>query len=143
MSIESNKALVREITEELWNKWNLNVIDECFSPNFINHDAINPQVRNRQEFKDWVKAVSVAYPQGKYAIEFLIAEGDMVFSFNPHHAKNSGDYFGFPATGKEVIYSASSASRIVDGKIVETWFIYDLFSQLVQLGLVKNPWATE
>lgn len=41
MAAEDNKAVLRRLAEE-FNKRNLAVIDEVFSPNFVLHDANHP-----------------------------------------------------------------------------------------------------
>ncbi len=141
MSTEQNKALVRRSIEEVWNQWNLAKIDEFFDSDYVNHDPINPDIRTREQFKEWIKGLSIGFPKGKYTIDYLIAEGDMVFAFNPYQAQNTGALLGLPATGKEVKYTATGLYRIANGKIVEAWWVYDLFSMLLQLGMIRNPWA--
>ena len=41
---ESNKNVVRRLFEEVWNKGNLQVTDELFTPNYHHHDASTPDV---------------------------------------------------------------------------------------------------
>ena len=43
MSAQENKALARRFMEEVWNKGNLNFIDEVTDPNFVSHDPSSPQ----------------------------------------------------------------------------------------------------
>jgi len=35
---ENNKAIVRRLIEEVWNKGNLSLVDELFAPNYEHHD---------------------------------------------------------------------------------------------------------
>jgi len=39
---EQSKAIVRRLFEELWNKGNLSVADQLFSPNYAHHDPSTP-----------------------------------------------------------------------------------------------------
>ena len=39
---EQNKAIVRRLIEEVWNKGNLSLVDEFFTPNYEHHDASTP-----------------------------------------------------------------------------------------------------
>jgi hypothetical protein len=42
---------------------------------------------------------------------------------------------GIPPTGRSVTYSEIIIFRFVDGRIVETWGVVDVFSQMKQLGM--------
>jgi len=39
---ENNKAIVRRLIEEVWNKGNLSLVDELFAPNYEHHDFSTP-----------------------------------------------------------------------------------------------------
>ena len=54
---EENKALIRRCFEEIWNKHNLDAIEEFYAPDYVNHDA-PPGVPAEVE---GVKALIVAY----------------------------------------------------------------------------------
>jgi len=41
---EQNKAIVRRLIEEVWNKGNLSLVDELFAPNYEHHDSSTPDL---------------------------------------------------------------------------------------------------
>ncbi len=43
MSAQENKDLARRFMEEVWNKGNLDFVDEVTAPNFLSHDPASPQ----------------------------------------------------------------------------------------------------
>jgi hypothetical protein len=43
---------------------------------------------------------------------------------------------GHPPTGKSVTYNEIFIFRFVEGRIVETWGVVDVFSQMKQLGVI-------
>jgi predicted ester cyclase len=45
---------------------------------------------------------------------------------------------GLPPTGKSVTYNEIFIFRFADGRIVETWGVVDVFSQMKQLGVVPT-----
>ena len=47
---EENKALARRYLEEIWDKGNVDVIDELFTTNFVRHGppAVEGEVRARR-----------------------------------------------------------------------------------------------
>src|SRR5258708_34515332 len=78
MSTEENKALVRRLIEEVWNQGNLAIFDELYAPDFIFHDPGLPQVRTREEDKQWIARILKAFSDFHITIDDLIAEGDQV-----------------------------------------------------------------
>ncbi len=62
MLVEENKAGTRRAIEEFWNQGNMELLDEFWAPNYINHDPTNPEVRDLEGFKQWVIAARTAFP---------------------------------------------------------------------------------
>jgi len=54
MSTEENKALVRRAIEEVWNQGHVALIDELDHANLIHHDPDFPNVRTREDYRQWV-----------------------------------------------------------------------------------------
>jgi predicted ester cyclase len=59
-----------------------------------------------------------------------------VFAFEkqPHTKANTVDS---PPTGNKLSYSVAAISRVVEGKIVEGWIVYDQLDFLKQLGAIE------
>ena len=45
---------------------------------------------------------------------------------------------GIPITGREVSLSGVTVDRFANGKIVETWGVYDEMSMMQQLGVIPQ-----
>ena len=79
MSAVENKALARRVIEEMFNKGNLDVADELFAPDYVDHDPAMPEdVRGPEGFKEYVCAYRSAFSDLHIQIEDQIAEGDKV-----------------------------------------------------------------
>ena len=78
-------------------------------------------------------------------IEFLelgdeqIAEGDKVVTRWTGHGTHQGELAGIPATGKSSTVTGVAVDRIVNGKITESWGIFDEFGMMQQLGAIPMP----
>jgi predicted ester cyclase len=139
MSTEQDKRNVQRWREEIWNKRNLNVIDELAAPDYIGHMAGIPgPVRGREALKQLFAAYLAALDT-HVTTEFLIAEGDMVVVRDTNWVKSTGAFQGIPPTGKEATVTSTDIYRIVDGKIVEQWFEADLTGMRQQLGILPTP----
>jgi ketosteroid isomerase-like protein len=76
MTTEDNKAFIRSVFEDL-NQGNLDKVVDYFTPNFVYHDAANPQVNNREEYMHFLTDVMATFAS-QLTIEELIAVGDKV-----------------------------------------------------------------
>lgn len=139
MSTEQNKSIVRRWIEEGWNKHNLNVIDEVYAPNFIQHEPEPQTVNNREALKQYVGAYLTAFPDLQLFIEDLIAEGDKVVWRFVSNGTHSGPFMGMPATGKRGIITGIVVFRLENSRIAESWVNIDALGLLQQLGVIPMP----
>ena len=133
MSLEKNKAIVRRYTEAC-NKKNLALFDELVAPDYF-HSAF--QLRGREAHKQFETMIYNAFPDWHETIEDIIAEGDKVWYRIKITATHTGEYRGLAPTGKKFTMTGVSIKRIVDGKIAESWGVYDNLDFLKQLGAIE------
>ena len=134
---ERNKALVHRMNEEVWNKGNLEVLDELFSQDFVRHFLPDGSVtRGLDQFRDHVSSHREAFPDWAEDIKLIVAEGDLVATQFTSTGTNEGSFLRNPPTGKQIRINEMSIYRIADGKIAEQWLIPDLLSLNQQLGLL-------
>jgi predicted ester cyclase len=75
------------------------------------------------------------YPDLQVRVEELIEEGDKVVSRNTVTGTHRGEYMGLAPTGKSVTYNEIFIFRFANDRIVETWGVVDVLSQIKQLGV--------
>lgn len=137
MSTEQNKTVVRRWIEEGWNKGNLAVIDEVYAADVVQHDPGSPMpVNSSAALKGYVGAYLAAFPDLKFTIDDLVAEGDkVVWRFNSHGTQ-TGALGPIPPTGKTGNITGLVLFRLSNGKIAEVWVNIDLFGLMQQLGVI-------
>ena len=102
---QTNKALVLEAFDTLFNKRDYTAAERYWSPHYIQHSAhIGP---GRDGLFNLIKSIP---PTLKYEPGVIVAEGDLVIV----HGRFSG--FGAP-----VNWIAADIVRINDGVLVEHW----------------------
>ena len=139
MSTEENKQLVLRWREEIWNKRNVNIIDELHAPDYVGHySGIPGPIRGREALKQLFAAYLAAFDI-EVTPEFLIAEGDMVVVHDTNRVKHTGAFQAIPPTGKEATVTSTDIYRIVDGKILEQWVEGDMLGLMQQLGVIPTP----
>jgi steroid delta-isomerase-like uncharacterized protein len=130
MSAEENKAVVRRVLEEMFNKGNLDAADELIAPDFIDHDPAMPEeVRGPEGFKQFAAAYRLGFPDLHVEIEEQVAEGDLVATRWTATGTHDGELMGIAPTGSRVTQPGMDITRVSDGKVAETWEGYNSKAQ--------------
>jgi predicted ester cyclase len=133
MSTSKNKANVRRLSEEVFNKGNQSVIPDLISPNYVFHTT--PELKGLEGFKQLNTTMKTAFPDYHETINHIIAEGDMVVVFYTMNGTFKGEMAGIAPTGKKFTLTCATLSRFEDGKQVEAWPYYDTLTWYRQLGI--------
>jgi steroid delta-isomerase-like uncharacterized protein len=141
MLTETNKTVSRRFLEEVWNKGNLAVLDEIIAKDHVNSGpGTIPGLPNGPEgTKQLVTTYRNAFPDIRFTIDEQIAEGDKVVMRWTAQGTHQGELAGLPATGKSTTVTGIALYRIANGKIAESWLIFDQFGMLQQLGVIPVP----
>ena len=128
--------IFRRAIDEGWNKGNLEVIDELFAPDFVEHQAgIGP---GREGVKGSIRALRTAFPDLHLTLEDSATNGDVVWARLAGTATHRGPFMGVPGSGRPIRVDVIDIARVVDGRIVEHWGVADRLSLAQQIGLVPG-----
>src|SRR5437588_785827 len=86
-----NKALVRRAVNEIWNKGDLDVVDELTDPNYVGHLPGTEEIRGPEGIKEAVRLFRSTFPDLKFSIESQVAEGDEVVTTLTLRGKHTGE----------------------------------------------------
>jgi predicted ester cyclase len=134
MSIEQNKAIMRRMIEEVWNKGNLLVADELFAP-----EHTSPSAPDLPPGPESVKMLAGmfrgAMPDYHMTIDLLMADEEKVVA----RFIQSGTHIGAPLmgiqpSGRKATWTEIGVLRIKNGKVVESWYEVDMLSMMQQLN---------
>lgn len=135
MSIEKNRELAKRFVERVWNKGDLDVLDEIVTPNFVHHDpSVQEFGSGADGFKRFIKVQRKAFPDMQISLEDQIVTEDAVVDRWTGRGTHEAEFMGLEPTGREVVASGITIHRIADGKIAESWNNYDTLGMLRQLG---------
>ena len=137
---EENKALVRRVIEELFNKGNLDLADELIAPDYVDHDTGLPEdVRGPEGFKQFVSLYRSAFPDLHVEILEQVAEGDRVATRWVATGTHRGELMGIPPTGNRMRQPGMEVVHISEGKYAEEWEGYNAMEMMQQLGVIPSP----
>lgn len=132
---EMNRAVVRRVVEELFDTGNLDIADQVFAPDYVDHSPSELESSGLENIKRFVVGWRVAFPDTRSAVEDMIAEGDRVAVRWTTQATHRGEFLGVPPTGNVVTAHWLGIFRLSNGKIIESWDHYETQGLLRQLGV--------
>lgn len=119
-SINENKALVRRVYEEMWNKGQPALAVELFE-----------QPAGVERF---VSHFLSSFPDLQHTVEEMIAEGDRVAVKFSARGTHTGPWQGVAPTGRPIQYSGITWARVARGRIYEHRTLWDKAGLMEQLG---------
>ena len=107
---DTNKALMRRIYEEMWNRADPGLAEEIFA---------RPEGVER-----FVRQFLRSFPDLQHTVEEMIAEGDQVAVRFSARGTHTGQWMDLAPRGKVIQYTGVTLARIAGDKIVEhhTWW---------------------
>lgn len=128
--LEANKAVVRRYFES-FNKDDLSHLDEIVTPDY--GDRLEGQKPGIDVIRNYLEGLKRSFPDFKWTIEQMVAEGDRVAVMNRITGTQLHDFGGMKATGNKVDFQAFQIYRIQNGKLAEHWEVADFATMQSQL----------
>jgi steroid delta-isomerase-like uncharacterized protein len=134
---EMNLAVVQRFYDE-FAAGNMEVILEIHPEMLRMHYAGEAEDVPTQILYEDMDAIKKANPDLHAEIHSMIARDDIVITELTWTTTHTGDYFGIPATGKTSAHNGIVVRRFEDGKIVESWEIWDDLAFLQSIGYLPS-----
>ena len=137
MPTEENKAFILRFYEEVWNRRRYGAAVEFFASNSVRHELSGPVRGGADGIARNAEAWCAAFPDTRYTVEDVIAEGDRVVARWSMTATHRGEWRGVPPTGKQIRFRGVNIYRLEGGKVAEIWNFRDDLGLFQQLGAVS------
>jgi steroid delta-isomerase-like uncharacterized protein len=138
MAAAENKAVIASFVEEVINKGRLERVDDLVALDFAELDPLPGQQPGSEGLKQVIGAFRNAFPDIHWVIEEMVGEDDKVFSRFTWHGTHRGEFFGVPATGRQITVKGMVVDRVVAGKMAESRILMDGLSMMRQLGVIPE-----
>jgi steroid delta-isomerase-like uncharacterized protein len=138
MHTESQKDLVRNYYEALWNRWDFALADVLIAESIVFRGSLGIRVQGREAFKEYMRTVRAAFPDFHNRIEELIAENDRVAARLTYTGMHQGEVLGIAPTGRQVSYAGVALFRVVENHIAEGWVLGDVHGLVKQLRIAPS-----
>ena len=143
---EANEAITSRFWDEVWNKRNLDALDELFDPDFVLHlagasfsgiEAMRSSFSTQwfEPFPDLSVTTVVACSHDDLVAESLVFTGTHSgTAFHPGLFQARG-LAAIPASGAAIEFTQTCLTRVADRRIVEMWEDFDRVRLFLQLGV--------
>jgi steroid delta-isomerase-like uncharacterized protein len=138
---EAMKRFAIERVEALFNRGELERVEEFVTPDFVNHEAWPGEDPGFEGFRVRLRRLREAFPDFHMEVEDVLAEGDRVAYRATVTGTHRGEILGIPATGRSFRVQHMHLLRMEDGRAAEHWATRDDLGMMIQLGVVPPPGA--
>jgi steroid delta-isomerase-like uncharacterized protein len=118
--------------------FNIGDIETCMTrlaPDFVINLAELPEpLYGRETWRQGVEVMRAGFPDIRAHIEDVVAAHDKVALRMRFHGTHSGEFLGFPATGRTIEYISHEFYRIAGSLIAEEWICSDMATLFRQIG---------
>lgn len=126
----------RRIPEEIINEGRMELIDEIFAEDYVEHSAPPPLPPTREAVHMFFTALRAAFPDVKYDVLGTWQDGDTHIGYIQGSGTMTGDFMAMPASGKSATWTEIHIGRFANGKVAEHWATVDQLGMLTQLGFI-------
>ena len=133
-----NIALTKRLFEEVFNKGNLNALNEILANNVVVYDtALHNGKGGLREFKEAQVNYHHAFPNMKIKIDDIFGTEDKVFVRWTGTGTHKADLQGIAPTNENVKVTGISINQYKNNKITEIHTQWDRLGLLEQIGQIE------
>lgn len=141
--LDRRKQRLAAFIRQVWDDGDANAADSYVADTYtIHHDPGDPwegQALDLTGFKDRVRRSRAAFPDQRFDIQGLFADGNGVVMTWMWNGTHRGDLPGFPATGRMIRMSGATVYMFdKDDRLTGHWQITDRLGVFQQLQ--RNRW---
>ncbi len=134
----NTKEIIRRVSEELYGEGRLELVDELFAEDYVNHDPPQGFGRGRDDVREFIRTIHAGLSDVKSTATNILVDGNEGAVRWTVTAVHSGELFGIPPTNRQLNHSGICIYRIENGRVVEEWQQRDDLGLLQQLGAIPE-----
>src|SRR5262245_26343402 len=108
----------------------VDAVGEFFTSDYVAHGT-DKGLAGHGAIRRFVGEYRRAFPDLRIEVEILVKSKDRIAWQRTIRGTQKGDFKGFPATGRRIVWRDMVISRFRDGLIAEDWVITDLAERLL------------
>jgi predicted ester cyclase len=109
---EAAKAVVRRNTEEVQSSGNVDVFEELFADDFIDHTPQSGTTPEKEGVSKIYGYIRAAFPDFYAEIHWQLAGGDRVTTYKTYHGTHEGHFLGVAPTHRNIQFETVDVMRV-------------------------------
>lgn len=136
--LTSNLKMYEDVWNDIINKREIDKINETNFDKNITLITAPENVVGIQGFKDYYQNYLTGFSEVTFTIVDVFGQDDKIVKHWNFKGKHTGDFFGIPATGKEVNVNGVTLVKMNNGKISQEQDFMDNLEFMQQLGIIPR-----
>lgn len=137
---EELRAGPARFAEEVYEKQNLDYIDEAFADDWVGH--MDGEEMTRADYREMHADLLEGFPDVGMTFDPIVVEDDTVAGHWVMTGTHTGEFVGLKPTDRTLEMSGTFLNRVGDdGLVVESWQTTDRFGMLQQLGVAPEDFG--
>ncbi len=136
--LTSNLKMYEDVWNDIINKREIGKINETNFDKNITLITAPENIVGIQGFKDYYQNYLTGFSEVTFTIVDAFGQGDKIVKHWNFKGKHTGDFFGIPATGKEVNVDGVTIVKMNNGKIAQEQDFMDNLEFMQQLGIIPR-----
>lgn len=137
--VEDNIKKYTLVWDEVLNKGKLNMINDTnFSPNVVCYNGLTPPIHGIDSTKIFYGNYLTGFSNIQFIMNDVFGQDNKLVKHWTFKGKHTGDFFGIPATGKNVDIEGTTLVKMEEGKIILERDFFDNLEFSQQLGLIPR-----
>ncbi len=131
-----NVKFYNHVWDVVLNEGRVNILDTAYAENAMLHTT--PATMGKASCIAYYANYIAGFSNRQFTVRESIAQGNKVVKYWQFKGKHTGNFFGIPATNKEVDVIGCTIATVVNGKITEEQDFMDNLEFFRQLGLMAR-----
>lgn len=143
MTVQENKDISRRVFNVL-NSGNFEPLNDLLADDWVYRSTAGEEFHGVEGAKEIVSQYREAFSDAEFDLQEMYAEGNKVVALYRQRGTHTGEIMGIEPQNKEMDILICSIGTFEDGRLVETFEIFDTLELLQQLGAVPSElegWA--
>ncbi len=136
--LSSNLKMYETTWNDIINKREIDKINETNFDKNITLISSPENIVGIKGFKEYYQNYLTGFSDVKFTIVDAFGQGDKIVKHWNFKGKHTGDFFGIPATGKDVNVDGVTLVKMKDGKIAQEQDFLDNLAFMQQLGIIPR-----
>lgn len=133
--VEDNISKYTSVWDEIINEGKLDLINDSNFDSQITLITSPENVVGIDAFKAYYSNFTTGFSNPEFSIVDIFGQGDKLVKHWKFKGTHSGEFFGIPATGKQIEVEGSTIAVMKDGKIAQEQDFMDNLAFMAQLGI--------